>query len=288
MDKRLLILALCFVFSLGAMAQETEKPVDKPVRAPWESGYLIDQQTPLVPYKGTLEFAIHHRFGTFGNGTSDLFGIWAPSNIRLGLNYSITDDFQIGLGCTKFKKFTDLTYKYRILQQTRSGAIPIDLTFYGNIGLDARNDEFYGSEYTFTQRFSYFNQLIIGRKFTNALSAQVAPSFLHYNMVDSLIEHDKIAVSFAARYKITPTMSVIANYDLPLHFEGIQEYYEITNKAKHNVGIGLEISTSTHAFQFFVGSSDKILPQENIHYNQNDFWDGGILIGFNITRLWSF
>lgn len=288
MKIRLIITGLCMAFMFTAFAQEEEPVVDKPVRAPWESGYLIDQQTPLVPYKGTLEFVIHHRFGAFGNGTSDLFGIWAPSNIRLGLNYSFSDKFQLGLGSTKFKKFTDLTYKYNILEQTRSGAVPVAVTFWGNIGLDGRNDEFYGSEYAFTQRFSYFNQLIVARKFTNALSVQVAPSFLHYNMVDSLIEHDKFAVSFGARYKITPTMAIIANYDLPLHFKGIQEYYEITDKPYGNFGIGIEISTSTHAFQIFLGSSDKILPQENILYNQNNFWDKGILLGFNMTRLWSF
>ena len=60
------------------------------------------------------------------------------------------------------------------------------------------------------------------------------------------------------------------------------------NPAKPNFGIGIEISTSTHAFQIFAGSSAGIIQQENLHYNQNNFWDGQFLIGFNITRLWSF
>ncbi|MCF8339241.1 MAG: DUF5777 family beta-barrel protein, partial [Bacteroidales bacterium] len=32
----------------------------------------------------------------------------------------------------------------------------------------------------------------------------------------------------------------------------------------------------------------RIINQENVMYNQNDFSDDGWLIGFNITRLWSF
>ena len=31
---------------------------------------------------------IQHRFGTVNNGAKDLFGIFAPSNIRLGINYA--------------------------------------------------------------------------------------------------------------------------------------------------------------------------------------------------------
>lgn len=275
-------------FVVPVVAQDEEVPEDKPVRSPWESGYLIDQQTIQIPYQGTLEFVIHHRFGTVNNGISDFWGIWGTSNIRLGFNYSIKNNLQVGIGTTRFKRFQDVQVKYNILNQTRSGRIPVALTFYGNIGIDGQNEKFYGAEYKFTNRFTYFGQFIVARKFTEALSVQVSPSFLHYNMVDSLIDHDQFGVSAAARYKLTPTMSIIANYDQPLHLKGISEYREFTNKSKPNFGMGIEISTSTHAFQIFVGSSERLLPQDIIHYNQNNFWDGQFLIGFNITRLWTF
>jgi len=42
----------------------------------------------------------------------DLFGIYAASNIRLGLNYSLMDDLMIGFGTTKDQKLQDFRVKY--------------------------------------------------------------------------------------------------------------------------------------------------------------------------------
>jgi hypothetical protein len=61
----------------GIFAQEEEE-VDKPVRFPFASGYLIDNQTTLVPVPGTLEFVMQHKFGSIENGMSDFFGIYSP------------------------------------------------------------------------------------------------------------------------------------------------------------------------------------------------------------------
>src|ERR1700733_12191205 len=45
------------------------------VKNTFEGNYLIDEQTVMVPIKGTFEFDIQHRFGTVEHGTTDLFGI---------------------------------------------------------------------------------------------------------------------------------------------------------------------------------------------------------------------
>jgi hypothetical protein len=63
----------------------------------------------------------------------------------------------------------------------------------------------------------------------------------------------------------------------------LKKYYP-----KPNPGIGYEVSTSGHQFQVFVCSASGIINQENRVYNQNAFFDKGILIGFNITRQWGF
>ena len=80
------------LYSISFAQEEEEK--DKPVRAPFESGYLIDNQTTMIPIKGTLEYAIQHKFGTMENGLSDVWGIYAPgANVRLGLNYVPVTNF---------------------------------------------------------------------------------------------------------------------------------------------------------------------------------------------------
>ena len=52
--------------------------------------------------------------------------------------------------------------------------------------------------------------------------------------------------------------------------------------------IGAEFATSAHEFQIFLSNNNGIVSQKNYMYNQNDFFNGDFLIGFNITRRYSF
>ncbi len=55
------------------------------------------------------------------------------------------------------------------------------------------------------------------------------------------------------------------------------------------ISLGVEFSTSAHAFQIFVSNYSGIVPQQNYMKNTNDFFGkGGALIGFNITRKYNF
>jgi len=283
--KYLFVVMLMSAFSVYA---QEEGPDNRPVRAPFESGVLIDNQTVVVQPAKTLEATIEHRFGMWNNGITDLYGIYAPSNIRLGLNYSLKDYLQIGYGYTKDRKLQDLRVKWNIINQTRSGSYPVAVTFYGNMGITCVNEKSFGSNYKFSNRLSYFGQLIVARKFNEKLSLQVSPSFSHLNAVDSLNEHDKIGISFSGRYKFSTQSSVIFNYDLPLDIKGIYESLDPINKPKPNLAIGWEISTGTHVFQIFVGTANTLSPQYNMMQNQNDWTKSEMMIGFNITRLWGF
>lgn len=305
MKKYILLLIVSFV-AIQLFAQEeeaTEKVKDKPVRSPFESGLLIDNQTTVIPVPKTLEFVIQHKFGTMENGRSDLWGIYAPgSNIRLGLNYVPFKNFQIGAGITKKNMYTDFNAKWTILEQTRKNTVPFALALYGSVAIDGRNEDAigtgkvvpsreYGTEhqgFRCSDRLSYFSQIIIGRKFTDWLSLQAGASFTHYNAVQYEQDHDKIGIHINGRIKVSPTGSIIFNYDLPLKIENISEQAPLENYAEPNVAFGYEISTSTHAFQIYMGSADGIIPQDMMMYNYNDWTDHGLAIGFIITRLWNF
>ena len=120
--KNFLSILLLIFPALFEVAQDQEASKDLPVDAPFETAILIDNQTVATPYKGGLEFNIHHRFGIVKNGITDIFGIYAPSNIRLGFNYGLTDKLMLGIGLTKDpKNLIDIQWKYAILQQTQSG-----------------------------------------------------------------------------------------------------------------------------------------------------------------------
>jgi hypothetical protein len=286
-----LILALMMIQSTGFCQEDSLGPDNRPAKPAFESGYLIDQQTSVIPIKKTLEFAIHHRFGPMNNGASDLYGIYASSNIRLGLNYSFTDNLLVGIGTTKKNQYQDVVIKYNILKQTRSLSIPVSITFFENFAIDARDKKTFGTEFKFTDRFSYFSQLIITHRINGNFSLQVAPSFTHYNMTDAS-DHDKFGISFGGRAKITPQTSIIAAFDLPVRIEKIREYPKPENLSKPNLSLGVEISTSTHTFQIFIATAQGILPQENMMWNNltgsSKLSTAQLLLGFNITRLWNF
>ena len=146
--KRLL---LGFIFMISGLsmviAQDSipEQPAKKQFeKAAFESGYFIADQTVTLPPAKTLEFILQHDFGTIQQKWSDLWGIWGSSNIRLGLNFTITKNLQVGFGTTKLKMLQDFNVTYVITRQQKEG-FPITITFFGNIALDARNKSFLGN-----------------------------------------------------------------------------------------------------------------------------------------------
>ncbi len=291
MKKYIITYIFVSLIGIGLFAQDTaeKKEKDKPVRSPFQSGLLIDNQTTVVPTPKTLEFVIQHKFGKMSNGFSDLYGIYAPgANIRMGMNYTIYDKVQIGYGITRLNMYNDFNIKWNIVEQTRKNTIPVAVTVYANMAIDGRNDKVFGKEYAFANRMSYFSQLIVSRKVNDWLSLQINTSFAHYNQVDSLMDHDKISIGFNGRAQFSPQSAFLFQYDVPLKVKGISEHLTFTNPSKPNFAIAWEIATSTHAFHIYVSTADGIVPQHNAFYNQNDWTNGDLMFGFTITRLWNF
>lgn len=285
-------LALLLLFSGPVIAQEeipeaqATKTV-KPVKNTFEGVWLMDNQTVMVPIKGTLELDIQHRFGTVEKGKKDVWGIFAPSNIRLGMNYAPIERLNVGAGLTKERIQIDFNAKYALLRQTKN-KVPVSVSYFANMVIDAREKSYFRQSY---HRFSYFHQLIIARKVTEKFSVQVAPSLSWYNNVEAYVDskgsvqqkmdNEHFAISVLGRYKITPKTSIIIGYDQPLTTH-------LTNNPEPNICFGLETTTSSHSFQVFAGNYYGIVPQSNNVFNQNDYREGQFLIGFNITRLWNF
>jgi hypothetical protein len=91
----------------------TEKPKAKPEKNTFESVWLIDNQTVMVPIKGSFEMDFQHRFGVVKNGYKDFFGLFASSDIRLGANYAPIDKLFVGIGITKYKMIWDANVNTR-------------------------------------------------------------------------------------------------------------------------------------------------------------------------------
>jgi Membrane bound beta barrel domain (DUF5777) len=305
-DKYILMMhgmafCLLMIMSLSVAAQDstqadntTSEPTVKKksfVKNTFEGNYLIDNQTVMVDVKGTFEFAIQHRFGIASQGFKDLFGLFAGAKMRLGFSYVPVQNLQVGFGVTNDRMQVDWDVKYALLKQTKDGSMPVSVTYFGNAVMDTRKQDATTLFLNLSDRFSYFNQIMIARKISDNFSVQVGPSLSHFNnlegyidssgKVKQLLKNNHFSISFSGRYKISPQTAIVANYDQPLT-------QHPANNPHPNISVGLEMRSSGHDFQVFVGNYNYILPQNNALYNQNDFTHGQFLIGFNITRLWNF
>lgn len=309
MKKHIIIMAAFLSVAGISLAQEATEATaaapaeNKPVRHTFENQVLINNQTVEVPNLHTLDFVIQHRFGLLENGEDDFWGLYAPSNIRLGLTYSFLDNLAVGLGATKSKHLYDLNWKYVLVRQTKPKGIPVTISYYGDVARASGDKENFLNQdnaYKAGNRFTWFHELMIARKVNSHLSLQAAGTYSYINMIDSttgMKEHGNLGLSFLGRYQFSPQSSVIVDFDLPLTTyevttiteEDANRKVELTkNYPVYNFGIGYEVSTSSHQFQIFVCSNGSIISQEYRVYNQNDFFKGDLLIGFNITRQWGF
>ena len=277
LQAAILAFILLFVFpASGIFAQEEEEKDNRPIRAPFETIALIDNQTTVNLYKGGLKLEISHRFAEIKE-ISDLFGIYGSANTRLAVDYGITDRIMVGFGTTQNYKLQDFEWKVNLLTQTRSYSMPISLSYFGNMVIDARSKDNFGPEedYNAMHRISYLTQLIASSKM-GPVSLQLIPTFAWYNGVPTGYNNINYGISFGGRAQILGSSSIIFEYDQPLsQHEAID--------TKPNIGIGVEIGTSTHSFRVFASNYNDIVKQRNMFFNTNDPFEGKFHFGFNIS-----
>lgn len=291
----------------NAVTTAAPKPKVKPVKNTFEGIWLIDNQTVLVPIKGTFEMDIMHRFGTLETGYEDFYGFFAPSNIRLGFSYVPVNKLMFGVSITKANMTWEGYLKYSLFTQTK-GRFPVSVSYYANMAVDTRGSENF---YHNSDRLSYFHQILIARKISDKLSIQIGPSLTHVNVVNGYfktsgsvadstytsevageMEHNHFAIAVSARYKLKQSMNLMFGYDQPLTKHA-------TNNPNPNLSLGIEFTTSSHSFQLFFTNYYYITPQRNNYTNKNNpitfvsfnditFYPQHFLIGFNITRLWNY
>ncbi len=306
------LLSLLILVSAVAQAQdEEEKEKPRPQRKAFESAVLIDNQSDVVNSSKTLEWNIQHRFGTVENGAKDLYGIFAASNIRLGFTYTPIEKLAVGFGITKMgnrtgtNPFVDLDVKYKILTQTRENEMPVNLTFYGNMGIDTRDKSKFDES---MHRLSYFGQLILSRRVSKKFSIQGTAMMSHFNAVDTLYSHDIFGIGLGLRYKVSSQGSILFEWTEPLTQHDVNDQIHPSSNPSirkdagpyRNIAIAYEIATSAHAFQITFGIYRDLAQQYNLAYNStrtaqdlfnandNDWYKFQYAVGFNMTRLWGF
>lgn len=247
----------------------------------------VNLMTTTQVGKKVLAYRISHRFGAFNSGAYNFFGLDGPANISLAFDYGISDDFMIGIARDGFNKNFNGFVKYNLLNQYTSGGSPVSLSLYsrGNItslqnspaSSDPNSPGLYDN---FAHRMSYVTQAIVARKFGNRIAVQIAPTWVHHNLVASAADgNDIIALSAAIQYRLTKRIGITGEYSFV-----INEHSADPDRYHNSASIGLDIVTGGHIFQIVVGNTFPINETYGIPYTTSDWLDGDIRIGFNISR----
>ncbi|HBH24477.1 MAG TPA: hypothetical protein DDY13_13780 [Cytophagales bacterium] len=228
--------------------------------------------------KKELEFLISHRFGPVSGGGYQLFGL-DEANIRLALEYGITEWLQAGIGRSSFEKTYDVLGKARIIRQKEGKEkIPISITYLAAVTYETLRAPAGSPELTASDRTTFTNQILLARKFGSVFSFQLSPSWVHFNYVPEPNDpNDIFALGAAFRFKITPSVHLNGEYYYRFNeFESFQTYAP--------VGVGVDIETGGHVFQLHFTNARVINEKGFIAETRDDFFAGDIRIGFNISR----
>ncbi|HKK38799.1 MAG TPA: DUF5777 family beta-barrel protein, partial [Cryomorphaceae bacterium] len=209
-----------FIFSYGQDEGESlldllgeEEEVTNYASASFKTTRIINSQSIENVAEGVLDFKISHRFGRVNGGLSEFFGL-DQATIRLGLDYGITDRLMIGIGRSTVQKAIDGFAKYKVLRQsTGKKNMPITLSLYSSIMVNAQPWANPERENYFSSRLFYTHQILLGRKFSNGTSLMLMPTVVHRNLVESTaIENTVYALGIGGRQKLTNRLALTFEY----------------------------------------------------------------------------
>ena len=251
----------------------------EPVTATFKSTRIVNGHSVETMKKKHLDFRISHRFGRLNSGAYQLFGL-DQATMRMGFEYGLTDDLMIGVGRSTSQKVYDFLGKYKVLKQsTGVRAIPVSVTLFGGTGIATVNKEL-----EFQDKVYYSAQVLIARKFSERLSMQLSPTYLHRNRPE-VIGDEKIllALGIGGRFKLSKRVSLNGEY-----FYTARKKNTVTAPYYDSMSFGVDIETGGHVFQLHFTNSLGMIEKQFIGETTGTWGKGDIHYGFNISRTFSF
>lgn len=284
----LLLGVLCFFFSKELCAQDDllgllgdEHPPKEFVKYAFKSTRVITGHSIEQVAGGVLDFRILHRFGRLNGGAYEAYG-FDQATTRLGLDYGLTDRWMIGLGRSNYKKELDAFMKYKLLwQSTGEGSLPLSILLVTGVTKDGLEWSDPDRNNYYTSRLAFFNQIIFGRKFSEAFSLQIMPSMVHRNLVPTKEDsHDIYSVGVASRLKLSKRIALTAEY-----FYNLPD--QLDPDKTNPLSLGFDIETGGHVFQLHFTNALGLNERALITETSGHWGDGDVHFGFNISRVFT-
>ena len=281
-----LLLLVCCVISNILNAQDNAK-----VYQTFKDTRVINAHSTETLKAGLLDFRIGHRFGDIagdGGGWETFFGLENASDVMIGFEYGITDNFMVGINRAKgsgpLKQNVNGIAKIRFAEQDVDDKLPFSLALLGIASASTMPRSTTEGVINFfdktAHRLSYHAELILSRKFSNRFSFQVSGAWTYRNIVPSSDKNDLVSVGFASRVQLSKSIGIIL--DGRFTFSDIR-----TTEAGYYMplGIGFEWETGGgHVFQINVTNATGIEQTDYIPYTTSNWLDGEYRLGFTIAR----
>lgn len=271
---------------LLALLNEKEEPITNYTIATFKNTRLISGHSIETNGKRVLQFLIGHRFGRLNSGWRDLYGL-DNATIRIGFDYGLTDDINIGFGRSSFQKTYDGMVKWKFLKQ-KSGAknFPFTATWVSSIYMLANEWPNPDRENYFSSRLTYHHSLLMARKFGDWLSIQLMPTAVHRNLVTTQFDNNTV-------YSMGAGTSIKLNGSLRFNVE----YYYFPSdqinsllggeEIQNSLSVGIDLETGGHVFQLHLTNSRGMTEKYLIGETTGNWGDGDIHFGFNVSRVFN-
>lgn len=276
------ILPILFLCVLCTNAQEDlleglDIEEDTNIESTWKSLKVVNFETTKLVAPKEFQFIISHRFGSVENGIDDLFGL-DNAVTRFQFVYGLTDWMHIEASRTSYNKTYQLATKFKLKNQEKEG-FPVTISLFTAVDANTELDKVIYPKLEFVDRLGYTSQLIIAKKISKRLSAQLSPTVFQQNFVpidgqDNL----QYAIGAGARYKLTNRWSVNADYGY--HLNRIAD-----SPFVNPLSIGVDLETGGHVFQMHFTNAQPMLTNGFLSEGTGDWLDGRFFFGFNLVRV---
>jgi uncharacterized beta barrel domain-containing protein DUF5777 len=288
MQKLMLGLLLLSVSQIGYAQDDLLSLVDKNdtikkerVTNAFKSSRVINGHSIEFLGKGVLDVRILHRFGEVSDGISNLFGL-DQASMRMGLDYGILNNLTVGFGRSTIGKELDGFMKFCPVWQSKGpGSFPFSIVLVSGVTLGTQSWSDTTRKNHFSSRIAFYNELILGRKFSERFSLQVAPVFIHRNLVQLATEdNDVYALGIGTRFKLTKRIAFVADYHYIV--QGLDK-----DIYKDPLSVGFDIETGGHVFQLHFSNATGMNEKAFITNTTGDWGKGEVRFGFNLSRVFT-
>ena len=236
---------------------------------------IVNLESTKLAAKGDLYFIVAHRFGSVKDGFEGFFGL-DNANTQLKFVYGLTD--YLTISAARSELAYDFSTKYSLLNQKTEG-FPVSIAGFSSLAINNTLKESLYPKLTFNDRFTFVQQLLISRKFSEKLSLEIAPTVFHENFIDNALQNNtQYAIGMGGRYKLSKRWSLNIDYAAHLNRASNSLY-------KNPLSIGFDLDTGGHVFQMHFTSSQGIHEAGYLGQTTGDWTKGDVFFGFNLLRV---